>query len=413
LKGIQVSLISADYAFGALRYGIASSGITNGDGEYTIPRVSPGRSFFVLAANGLLQSRAISDVPANPENRKSVLIPAYYPGTDRIESATGVILGPGEKREFIDIQMKSSPSRCLEGIIRTLDTTGSVRFEIGEDEPPLWTFGVRTAVQPRVLTGEDGRIRICDLHPGDYWLKAYSAAAGSTDFGIETITIGEKDVSGISVTIPQQFPVEGDVVWDGQPPQDPVSGQLTVGITSTVGDRDKVSVNLAGAIPHHFTLPVSNHGYVISVQRVPAGAYIKDITYGGRSILNEVFQPGAAAAADGLRIVLARDGAYISVRVADMHGNAAADASVIVFPANASSEATMASAMITGQTNAFGTWSSALVGPGKYYVIATTTPTNHSVETIAKLWRTRVGAELVEVDPGATVQVSRVLAPIE
>lgn len=171
LKGIRVSLISADYAYGALRYATASSGITNGDGEYTIPRVSPGRAFFVLAANGLLQSKAISDVPANPENRKSVLMPAYYPGTDRIENATGVTLGPGEKREFIDIQMKSSPSRCLEGILRTLDTTGSVRFEIGEDEPPLWTFGVRMAVQPRVLTAEDGRIRICDLHPGDYWLK--------------------------------------------------------------------------------------------------------------------------------------------------------------------------------------------------------------------------------------------------
>lgn len=215
------------------------------------------------------------------------------------------------------------------------------------------------------------------------------------------------------MTIPQQFPVEGDVVWDGQPPQDPVSGRLTLGITSTVGDRGNVSVDLAGAIPRHFTLPVSNHGYVISVQRVLAGAYIKDITYGGRSILNEVFQPGAAAAADGLRILLARDGAHISVRATDKDGNAAADASVIVLPANASSEAAMAGAMISGQTNASGTWSSGLVGPGKYYVIATTTPANHSAETIAKLWRARAGAELIEVDPGAAVQVNRVPAPLE
>ena len=78
----------------------------------------------------------------------------------------------------------------------------------------------------------------------------------------------------------------------------------------------RVTFELAGAIPRHFTLPGEEYGYVVSMHRVPVGAYTKDITYNGRSIVNQVFQPGAPPAADGLRIVLPREGEYISVRAA-------------------------------------------------------------------------------------------------
>jgi hypothetical protein len=77
---------------------------------------------------------------------------------------------------------------------------------------------------------------VCDLHPGEYWIKTYSATDPQRSHSIEFVTIGDKDVSGI-VTGPQPpFPMEGVVTWDGRPPDDPVSVQLAVGLTSTIGE---------------------------------------------------------------------------------------------------------------------------------------------------------------------------------
>jgi hypothetical protein len=414
LKGVRVGLISADYGYGELRYSISATATTNEAGEYTLNDGEAGRAHFVLASNRPAYSQAISEAPADPEKRERILVSTYYPGTDSIESATPVIVPPGGKREMIDLQMRRSPSLCMEGKIGALPDGTPAHFEIGENQPPLWVAARgRVVVQPRLTPGEGGNFRVCDLHPGDYWLKTYSAGDAPQEHGVEIVTIADKDVSGIVVSPPSQFPIEGDVVWDGKPPGDPVPFELTVGIASTVGEFGGVTLNLPGTIPRHFALPVSNHGYLISVGKIPAGAYLRDITYDGRSILNQVFHPGAAAAADGLRIVLAHDGARMSVKATDKEGNPVADSNVIVMPASANSEAAMASAMVTGTTDSFGAWTSGPIAPGKYYVVTMAAPVNHSVETVDKLWRMRAGADVVELGGGATVQVNRVPVPME
>jgi hypothetical protein len=416
LKGIRVGLISAEYFYGALRYTISGTATTNEAGEYTVADGEAGRAHFVLASSRLSYSQAISGVAVDPAQRQPILMPAYYPGADSVDSAMPVIVAPGGKRELVDIQMRRSPSQCLEGKIGPSADGGPVHFEIGENEPPLWASGAsraRIVVQPRIVPGDGGKIRICDLHQGGYWLKTYSAGDNPNDHAIEYVSIGDKDVSGIEVNTPRQFPVEGKVVWDGKAPDDPVSAQIEVGITSTIGEFGNVSVHPSGTIPLDFALPVSNHGYILAVAKIPAGAFVKDVTYGGRSILNQVFEPGASAAFDGLRIVLAGDGGRVSLRAADKDGNAVADATVVIMPTNATSEAAMASAMVTGQTDGFGAWTSGPIAPGKYYVIATPMPVNRSFDTIAKLWRARGAAEVVELGAGATVQVSRVPVAIE
>jgi len=53
------------------------------------------------------------------------------------------------------------------------------------------------------------------------------------------------------------------------------------------------------------------------------------------------------------------------------------------------------------------------VAPGKYDVTATRMAINHSVDTIARLWRARARAEMVEADPGAALQLNRVPVPVE
>lgn len=274
-------------------------------------------------------------LPPNPEDRKPILMPAYYPGADTIESATGLILAPGEKREFIDISMRTAPSRCLGG---RFDRTSAVRFEIQEAQPVIWrdvsprfpaseggVNGLRVvaSMPPRGnLAASEGGIRICDLHSGDYVLRAYSTGSASGDLGKEStpasrdivnepVTIAERDVSAIIVSPRLPPSLDVDVVWDGKPPENSGSVRLAVEITSLAAELWDATFSSA-TVPNHFSMPARNDDYFVAVRGIPDGAYLKDVSYRGRSCLNGIIHPDAATAG-GLQVILARDAARIAI----------------------------------------------------------------------------------------------------
>src|SRR5207237_6720797 len=105
---------------------------------------------------------------------------------------------------------------------------------------------------------------------------------------------------------------------------------------------------------------------------------LKDITYNGHSALFEPLRPGSATGEAGMRVTLAADGGVISAKVADRDGNPLGDSWVIVMPGQVASEAMLASAFVSGQTDQTGAWKSRALAPGKYYVLAKDAPPDKS-----------------------------------
>ena len=91
----------------------------------------------------------------------------------------------------------------------------------------------------------------------------------------------------------------------------------------------------------------------------------------------------------------------------------AADCTVVILPATAPSEATLAVAMKTGKTNQSGAWTSPTLAPGKYYALATRQPIDRSPETIGKLWKARNRGEEVDVAPNGQPSVILTPKPID
>jgi hypothetical protein len=58
-------------------------------------------------------------------------------------------------------------------------------------------------------------------------------------------------------------------------------------------------------------------------------------------------------------------------------------------------------------------WTSGPIAPGKYVVIATTSPVNRSLEVFRKLWQARSTNEVVELAPNGSAQLTRIPAPID
>jgi sarcosine oxidase gamma subunit len=138
-----------------------------------------------------------------------------------------------------------------------------------------------------------------------------------------------------------------------------------------------------------------------------AGLYVKDVTYAGVSIRRAPLRVGSALGSEvSLRVVLARDGGTISAHVTDRDGNPV-NAYVLMLPAAAGSEIALADSLPTtiSQTDQTGTYTSDMLAPGKYYVLATETPIDQSPECIAKLWRARIKAKEVDLNPGGAVRV--------
>jgi hypothetical protein len=134
--------------------------------------------------------------------------------------------------------------------------------------------------------------------------------------------------------------------------------------------------------------------------------YIKDILYGASSILHKPLQFGSAIAGAGLRVMVARDGARVSVTAAAKDGAPAADVDVTLIPEFAGSDADLAARIISGRTNQNGRYQSGALPPGKYYVLAGDVANDNTPDRITKLRGARNKAKEVEAPPGGTVQVT-------
>ena len=268
---------------------------------------------------------------------------------------------------------------------------------------------------PGGITGPDRKIRICGLHSGEYRLNVISQtpAAAPDFFGTAMVVISDKDENQIVVAASPRIPVPGEVVWDGAPPEPPVASTLLINLRPIARAPFAAELNPPRSpIPGKFSFEgMFVDDYAAQIQGVPASAYLKDVTYGDRSVQYAPMRPGTTTGEATLRVILARDGGKISAKVADKDGNPIADSSVVILPASAASEATLAAEMISGQVDQNGAWSTNMLAPGKYYLLATQAPVLKSPEIVGKLWLARSKAREVEITPGATVQVT--LPPLD
>jgi hypothetical protein len=407
VPGVWVLLVAREYSLGILRHVFASIATTNDRGEYRIERAEPGRAYLL---------DAISNVPANPKLRKRVFVPTYYPDSTSLDGAQALVLRVGEHREGIDIRLLRAPSYCIEGVLENDRGPAALQFEIVAQRPTsgiLGNGGVYIA-SPGGESAPDGKIRLCDLPPGDYRITALRPGIGNkaapTFFGTSQVTIADEDVRKVRLSARAQLPVPGEVVWDNTPPDQPVTSKLSILLMPMsrafyMGESTEVK----SAIPGEFSFPgLLIDEYAINLSGTPSGLYVKDITYAGASVLREPLRVGSAIGNAALRIVLARDGCTLKATVADKDGHPVPDSHVLILPASATTEASLAAAFLSGRTDQNGAYTSTALAPGKYYVLATTAPVDRSPESINKLWQARLRAKEVDLAPGTSFPLTLV-----
>jgi hypothetical protein len=432
LQGIRVSFIERTYPDGRTVFGpgelsarFLRTVVTDDRGAYELSdNIFAGHRYYILAQEPKLYASALSDVPVDPGSRRRVLVPTYYPNASSLETAVAVVPRSLEHRSDVNIRMRRAPNLCLEATLNAGATPSRMRFGIQDEQVPVESPQASGVPPLGGESGDNGRIRVCGLYPGRFRILTGQPTASNavTAFvGEMPVTITNVDLSGLNVTTRPPVTVFGEVAWDK--PLADVSRNPIVRMRFNPGF---IGPSTQASIPGEFSFPaLPTMAYSLSVfpQAQPglvltpdASLYVKDITYGGTSVLYGGIRPGDGSSR--LRVVVGNDAGSIGITAARVDGKPAQFAAILLLPAIARTEAELAATLRSAMTDESGSSQIATVPPGLYYVLATDDPPlsrtllptgileiEKTPETLALLLRVRSGGQLVEIGPGATVQV--------
>jgi hypothetical protein len=404
ISAVPVLAIGREYYGGALRYFTESGTTTNDRGEFVLRGVRAGRSLMLLMEKYKEYHQAISEAPADIALRRPAYRATYYPSADSIDGATEVRLRSGEHRPGMDIQVLRSPGFCIDGTLTLEGLPASLGFKITDERTSSANMvpGSASSGPIGVSSGADGKFRICDLYPGQFRIAALRRArSGAPEvFGAASVTIDKEDVHNVHVDAGPTVIVPGEVAWEGNPPDNASAAQFMVYAQPITNDSMQIGNTPRYAIPATFTIAaLRTLEYALRLGIGPPDAapnfYVKDVTYGPVSILHQPFR----ASAGTLRVTIASDAGFIKA-------TSPPGAQILILPDAVSGEAALAEAMVEGQADYDGTYTSWRLRPGKYHVLATTDIVDHTPECIAHILQARSHGQEVEVGPSATASVT-------
>jgi hypothetical protein len=410
---MTVFLVSREYFLGSLGFFFRSSTRSDDRGEYTLGRVQAGRPYLIMVEKRERKMPSHSEVPLNPKLRKRVPKRTWYPSSPSQDGALPIVVRPGERRETVDIEVKKSQSYCVEGTMELPSGRAALDFTIEGQQPSsgISNGGGMFVMQSGGTTEVDGKFRICDLYPGTFRLTAIQGTDNPNQqapaYGVAEIVISDRDIPNVQVPASPGLPLEGEVVWDDAAPKTPVSTKVFVALEPLLRSHfTGENTSSRSDIPGTFSFPgLLIDDYMVRAMVNAPGVYIKDVTYGGRSVRYEPLRLGSAMRGADLRVVVAHDGATVSAQVKDKEGNSVPDVHVLILPAEISSEVVLAARLVSGETDQLGQYTSITLPPGKYYVAASGDSIDATPETIDRLWRSHNRFQEVDVAPSGSAQV--------
>ena len=451
-----VWLVKPQYQAGVLRQAVIGPKVTGEDGAYEFAdTLEPNRGYYVLVDWPPPEELAPA-ASADLKDREPIEVPTYYPSATRMDTATPMVLQPGERREQVDIKIATAPFYCVEG---KMQIAGAPSSNFAIQEAPL--AGTRLA-RLRSYTANDGTYHACGLSPGPYRLVT---DAGFTEFAVSASDLQRVDLVMDKANLWLQLD------WDGDPPPPPgtpkldaaaeavlrkLAGEMGMAAASQddlrklltqpsmeavmrlersdpgfVGDwgrvtgqfgrpMDLVNVSLAGdntASQPSLTVRIPFSGAFRNA--IPAGdyavefqsdgridAYPKEISYNGLPVAGGLLRlaPGVAGT---LRVLMAAGAATVTVRVTDADGESVQDATVMVIPDSVTDMRALSRVLTRGQTDQTGSCTLRSLAPGKYRVLATREPVHWEVpEDLRRMLLVLVQAKEVELGSRDNLQVT-------
>jgi protocatechuate 3,4-dioxygenase beta subunit len=366
LPDVTVSALRETYDKGKRSLFAGASVQSNDLGEYRLFGLAPGR-YFVSAR---LESwrHGVNEGEEQAQSSSQGYAKMYYPGVPDRSRASTIAIKSGEEIPSTEILMRQVLVYHIRGHVYNQVThrPGADSYVLLLPKTPSQQGDFAdsfTMVQKR-----DGSFDIHDVLPGSYIVTSFWSDQGKNYLARVPVEVGNADVDGISLNITPGAPVNGRVIWDGQPALD--KDDLSIRLETT--DNSLVfhapsRVNSDGS----FSIPdVSDGSFNVVTFGESKDCYIKDIVYAGHAALEDGFNFTRGSAAL-LEITISSRGARVQGTVTDDDGLPAPGVYVALVP---DSEARRAKHRLYKSitTDQYGHFDLRGIAPGEYLLFSWT-----------------------------------------
>lgn len=265
--------------------------------------------------------------------------PVYYPGTTRINEATGVLLAAGDDRAGIDMQVQVVQTSKVEGMVLTSDgqpaANASVNLSTAAGQASL-----QFASGGRV--GADGRFAIANVVPGRYTLTALSGGTAQTaQYAVLSLEIIGADAAGLQLTLRPPMIMRGTLAFDGASPPSPAG--LVVPFRGIAGGPSGATQASVGTVDANgvFTVRQIMPGRYVFGGAMYFGANTNSVTWSlqsviadGKDITDRPIDITPESLPKDVAVTISDKWQSVSGKLAQANGAPASDYTVIVFPAD-------------------------------------------------------------------------------
>jgi len=313
LQGVGIQVLRVSYASGMRQLVPIAGASSNDRGEYRCYDLPAGRYFVLATPKGSPLSHPMEAGALVPEIQDAY-VPLYYPGVVELDSASSVPVPEGGDIQQIDFRLQSVRATTLRGRIAGLVTVDSnqVQVVLAHNDHGFASYIDRATATVDPATGKFELRRVA---PGSYFLVASQMSKGqvfSARVPVE-ITAGAPPEE-LPIHMAPAVEAHGTVLMeDGSPVPANLVVRLLPAEGLLTGAAPAAAVNSDGSIRLSGVLPGT---WIPSVEHVPEGVWIKNVSFGDiRSTGGQLNLP--AGARGPLRVVLAANGGQVSGTVGD------------------------------------------------------------------------------------------------
>jgi len=363
VQGALMQLLRLQFQDGRRRLVSAGYTRTTDDrGVFRIFGVPPGQ--YILSASAGDVSTA--ELPGYART--------YYPGVAEASSSPFLTIGAGQAQASADITLVRQNTARVSGILR--DAQGRPGL-VGS----LSLFPSQTASSLAMAVGarvnDSGAFEFPNVSPGRYVIQAYRGSrnrATEGEFGVLSISVGERDLEGLTVQATAGSAIAGRLTFRGSSP-DATPPRAGIDIEAVPSDPDLAPLSgraIADIRPDWtFVLAGISGPRRIEVTRTPPGWALQEIRVRGIDVTDRPLTFGTASQSiDDVEVVLTDRVTRVTGSVRDRDGRTAAGATAIVFAPGRDRWYAQSRYMRAATVGADGAFSVEGLPPGSYYVAA-------------------------------------------